>query len=285
MRRHLDVALSSLSAHRRRLLVLFATAVFASVAAVVVIAGSGSAATASAPVNNQPPTLTGQPLEGSTLTASSGTWGGTTPIKFTYRFLRCNENGGSCYVGGATTQKKYDVISTDVGNTIRVRVSASNADGTTTATSVPTAVIKKATTPPPPVSNGCPSGTGSVQVAQLSAPARLTIDRQDASPTVVGRSTQQIQVRFHVSACTGRDVQGALVYVTAVPFQQFSIPPETATGADGWATMTMTQLRGFPVANNQQLLVIFTRARAAGQNPLGGISTRRLISFRVDLAR
>ena len=35
----------------------------------------------------------------------------------------------------------------------------------------------------------------------------------------------------------------------------------------------------------QRLLVMFVRARKAGENPLGGISTRRLISFRVDLAQ
>jgi hypothetical protein len=122
-------------------------------------------------------------------------------------------------------------------------------------------------------------------VAQLSPPARLTVDRQDVSPPVIGKSTQQVQLRFHVSACNGRDVQGALVYVAAVPYEQFSIPPEIATGADGWASMTMTQLRGFPAANKQQLLVLFVRARKPGEALLGGISTRRLISAHVDLRR
>jgi hypothetical protein len=102
---------------------------------------------------------------------------------------------------------------------------------------------------------------------------------------VVGRSTQDLQARFHVSACSGRSVQGALVYVTAVPFSQFSIPAETPTGSDGWATLTMHQLGGFPAARNQQLLVLFARARKSGEDPLGGTSTRRLVSFRVDLGR
>ncbi|HEY0416247.1 MAG TPA: hypothetical protein VGC78_07660 [Gaiellaceae bacterium] len=237
--------------------------------------------TVTAPKNTQPPTLSGSPLVGATLTASNGTWTGSG-LTYSYRFLRCNKTGGSCYAGGTTTQTTYKLTSADAGNTVRVRVIASNAGGSASATSAPTAVVTHSAPSP---STGCPSGSGAIQAAQLSAPAQVAIDRQDVSPAVVGRSTQQLQVRFHVSACNGRDVQGALVYVTAVPFQQFSIPPETATGADGWASLSMTQLRGFPAAAHQQLLVMFVRARQPGNNVLAGISARRLVSFRVDLGR
>ena len=247
-------------------------------------AGSGTAASTVKPSNTEPPKLTGTPEEGKTLTATNGEWTGTAPIKYIYRFLRCDKDGADCFAGGTTTQKTYKLVKQDVGNTIRVRVIASNADGSTTATSAPTAVIREATTPPAtPSANGCPSGTGAMNVSQVSSPARLLLDQQDVSPSVIAGSTQQIVARFHVSACQGRSVQGALVYVTAVPFQQFSIPAETATGSDGWATLTMTRMSGFPTARNQQLLVMFARARKPGENLLAGISTRRLVSFRVNL--
>ncbi len=263
--------------------VLAAGAVIAlAVAAVVGVAGKGSAAAKVAPSNRTPPTISGSPTEGSTLTADPGDWNGSTPITFAYQWRRCDDNGGSCSNISGATQKTYVLKAVDNDNTIRIRVTARNSDGSAQATSVPTAVVKAA---PKPAATGCPSGTGTIDAASLSLPARMTLDRQDVSPSVIGRSTREIQARFHVSACNGRSVQGALVYITAVPFSQFSIPPETPTGSDGWASLTMNQLAGFPAARNQQLLVIFARARKSGEDPLGGTSTRRLVSFRVDLSR
>jgi hypothetical protein len=70
-----------------------------------------------------------------------------------------------------------------------------------------------------------------------------------------------------------------------VPYNQFSVPSEQLTNADGWSTLTMRRLRGYPASRNQQLLVMFVRARRANENPLGGLSTRRLVSFPVRLGR
>lgn len=245
------------------------------------VASTGTAATAVAPANTSPPTITGTAEEGKTLTAGKGTWTGTDPTTYTYAWRRCDANGGSCSRISGAVETTYVLKKIDVGNTLRVTVTASNASGTKSATSVPTAVVKAGAAPAPPVSNGCPKASGgSVPVAGVTPPARLTIDQTQVSPATITYGTRTLSARFHVSAC-GASVQGALVYVTAVPYGQLSIPNEQATGADGWATLDFQALAGYPVSNKQQLLVMFVRARKAGDDLLGGISTRRLVSFRV----
>jgi len=250
---------------------------------VLVIAGLSDAASNAAPVNNGEPKITGTAQTGETLTTSNGTWT-NSPTSFAYQWRRCDTQGTGCAnIGGADTSS-YLLRKIDEGKTIRVRVTAKNADGSATATSNATAVVKPKAATPPATSNGCPtSGSGTVDAGSVSPPARLLIDGQSVSPTTISRSTTDVTMRFHVSACSGRSVANALVLSEAIPFSQFSIPAETATGSDGWATMTMHQDRFFPASSRQQLLAVFVRARKAGENLLGGISTRRLVSFPVNL--
>ncbi len=250
-----------------------------------VFAGVGGAASAAAPKNTSPPSITGVPQEGHSLVGHRGTWSGN-PTDYNDFWMRCAKDGASCAnIVGANNRNGYLLKSIDVGNTIRFKVQATNADGSTFARSEPTTVIAPAAAPPPPPpATGCPTGTGTVQVTDVKSPARLLIDVQQSSPSVVHAGTgQTIVLRYHVSACGGRSVQGALVYATAVPFAQLSIPGEQATGSDGYAELNFRTLAGFPASRHQQLLAMFVRARKSGEDPLGGISTRRLFSVPVSL--
>jgi hypothetical protein len=252
----------------------------AGAATLAALVSGASAARQAAPQNTDPPTVEGTAQEGQKLVGHRGQWSGN-PTDYNDFWQRCDKDGGSCAnISGATDRNGYVLKNVDVGNTIRFKVVAKNADGNTQASSVPTAVVTAASKPVPPVTNGCTKTGGTIPVAGVSPPARLTIDQTQIEPSSILFSTTSLTARFHVSACGG-PVEGALVYVTAVPYGQFSAPNEQPTAADGWATLQFQALAGYPVSKKQQLLVMFARARKAGESLLGGISTRRLVSFHV----
>jgi hypothetical protein len=121
-----------------------------------------------------------------------------------------------------------------------------------------------------------------VSVTDVTAPARLIVDRIEWSPSVVTLSTNTVIGRYHVVNTCGQAVSGALVRSAAVPFNQLTAH-EVPTASDGWATISHDVKAGFPAARKQQLLVFFVRARKPGESLLAGISGRRLVSVRVNL--
>jgi hypothetical protein len=252
-------------------------------------AGIGSARTAVAPSNTAPPTISGKAQVGELLTADKGTWTGTPTPTFTYQWRICDNNGGACHDITGATGTEYSVKSGDQGNTIRVQVTGTNSDGKDTGTSVPTALIAagSTTTPTPaPSGNGCPkmaAGASSVAVADVASPARLQVTQFQASPGVITLNTGTFSVRFHIADTCGDAVQGAQVYATGVPYNMISIPAQQQTDAQGNVTMQFKTMRGFPATPQQRLMVLFVRASKSGDPILAGISTRRLISLRVNL--
>ena len=221
-----------------------------------------------APARTSPPTINGTPQEGETLTADHGTWTGTQPISFAYQWLRCGRNGGSCSAIGGATGTTYKLTAADVGTTLRVRVTASNARGRRSATSVPTAVVTKA---------GAPAGAA-ISISEVSPPNRLLVSQVAFSPNPL-RSRQSVTARVRISDSKGHLVQGALVFLLGIPYNRLSVPPETATGADGWARFVLQPAAKFSL--RERFVVFFIRARKPGENPLSGVSTRRLVQLNI----
>jgi hypothetical protein len=92
--------------------------------------GSTPAYASGVPVNTTPPSISGTPMSGQTLVASPGTWT-EEPTEFRYRWERCNKVDGSCiwYREESPENQSYVVIPEDVGNTLRVQVTAVNEAG------------------------------------------------------------------------------------------------------------------------------------------------------------
>lgn len=230
--------------------------------------GAGQAASSvTKPTNKTPPTITGTAEVGLKLTATRGTWTGG-PTSFHYIWSRCDADGACITIAGATG-KSYLVSLSDVGHTLVVTVRASNAAGSASQASAATLAV-------PP--SGCPTGSGAVQVAQLAPPARLDI----ASPSLespVTRSSRSIRLHVTITACNGRPVQGATVFATGIPYNQFAALQGT-TGADGSVTLVEARRSGFPTSGHQRLLAVFVRATKPGDSPLDGVSSRRMVAFR-----
>ena len=140
-----------------------AIGVIASVAlAALVIAAATKAAPQLAPVNIDPPTVTGTARVGELLTAHNGTWE-NSPNDYSYRWLRCNAGGNNCVLLTADGQtfRLHDI---DVGHTLRVRVTAMNADGSANARSEPSDVVGSNAAPLTNTSR--PTITGTARVGE-----------------------------------------------------------------------------------------------------------------------
>jgi hypothetical protein len=108
-------------------------------------ATAASAATAAvqatdAPTNTDPPTIAGTAQVGQTLMATTGAWNGS-PTGFAFQWQRCSDAGASCLDLPGATSGTYVVTAADVGSTIRVVATATNAVGSASAVSGPTPVV------------------------------------------------------------------------------------------------------------------------------------------------
>lgn len=222
-------------------------------------------ATGTAPVNTSPPTITGTFKEDSTLSVDHGGWTGSPSPSFTYQWQRCDATGGGCVDLTGASATTYKTITAEVGNTLRVKVTATNSHGSTLATTPETPLIAPAKA----------GGGNAISITQVSLPDRLIIDNLRFTPNPL-RSRGAFVARFHVSDTRGFSIQGALVYALGLPYSWTRNTPETTTDSTGWASITMQPTSTMPL-NHGNALVIFVRARKPGDNLLAGVSTRRLV--------
>jgi hypothetical protein len=111
-----------------------------------------------------PPAITGTARDGQTLTAGTGTWSGTPAIVYAHQWQRCDTLGGNCADLAGATATTYALRPGDIGTTLKVRVTATNAVGSATSTSAKSATVTAA----PPSNTALPAVTGApVQDGQV----------------------------------------------------------------------------------------------------------------------
>ncbi|MEA2309270.1 MAG: large repetitive protein, partial [Thermoleophilaceae bacterium] len=137
---------------------------------------------ATPPVNTAPPTVTGTVIDGQTLAASAGTWTGTATIAYTYQWRRCASTGNSCVDVPGATGSTYLLGPSDVGSTMRVAVTGSNAGGAGVATSVATgsvgAIPPQVTDPPAIAGTSTDGQTLTVSTGDWSGTLGITFTYQ-----------------------------------------------------------------------------------------------------------
>jgi hypothetical protein len=235
-----------------------------------------AASTAVAPSNTAAPTVTGRPVQSTYLRASTGTWSGTQPLEFAFRWLSCDTAGNNCKEIAAASDNDYYVRDTDVGLTLRARVTASNDAGSAPVTTAATAVVTAKPAAPPVGIIPLPGGERSIPVTSVTGSERLIVDQVRFSPGVVSSRTQPITVRVRVKDTRGYVVRDATVFIRSTP-KVTSGGDGQKTGQDGWLSYTLTPERDFPQIRNGYAQQFFVRAYLPGTNPLAGINGYRLV--------
>lgn len=117
--------------------------------------------TLDAPSASSPaPVISGQGQVGSTLTATSGTYGGG-PMTLSYQWEACDSTGANCEPIAGANNQSYVVASSDVGSVLVAMTTAENASGLVSEYSAALGPIGEA---PPAASTPLPAISGQAQV-------------------------------------------------------------------------------------------------------------------------
>lgn len=205
------------------------------------VAAPASPALAAPPVSSVAPSISGTAARTKHLTAAPGTW---TPAgaTFTYQWQRDTGTGWTAIAGA--TSGTYTLTGGDVDALVRVRVTARNVDGSTSADSPATATVASM----PPVNAVTPAVSGTLKRA-----SQLTVTSGTWTPTgaaiayqwqrdtgtgwtdIAGATTSRLTltaadvgavVRAKV---TGTNVDGATVVTSAATGTIQPAPPEALT--------------------------------------------------------
>ncbi len=130
----------------------------------------------SAPVNTAAPTVASTvPIVGYGEVSSTGTWT-NSPTSYSYQWKRCNSSGGECTNISGATSATYTPVEADAEHTLVAVVTATNAGGSTPASSAATSVVRpKAWATIPPLYSSAFGGAGSGS-GQFNHPGDVVVD-------------------------------------------------------------------------------------------------------------
>jgi hypothetical protein len=214
-----------------------------------------------APAVTAAPEVKGIAMVDEILSATRGTWSGNPTLGLEWE--RCDADGQNCAGLGISTET-YTVIPFDIGKTLRVKITASNAAGARTATSQATAVISELK--PTEEKTWIPA-------AKVTPPHRLSIEEASAKPARFAKRGP-VTVAVRVGDDRGFDVQGALVTAVALPAGSLIVPAEATTDEEGLATLVFAPGPKLKLTKKKSTVTIVITARRPGDkaaSPRSGI--------------
>ena len=227
------------------------------------------------PASTAPPKITGNATVGTTLEASTGSWVGDQPITYSYQWLNCDKNGNACSGISAATKSSYKLTQSQLGDTIRVKVTGRNSRGKSSAISEQTAVVQDASGGGGGGIINLPGGGKSVDVSDVPKGERLIVEAVSFSPNPIRSRTQPITVTVTIKDTRGYFVRNAYVFFRSTPIVT-KTPIDAQTANDGKVTYSVMPESDFPIKNGYSVQ-FFTKAYRKGDPSLAGISGTRLV--------
>jgi hypothetical protein len=172
----------------------------------------------SVPVNTSLPTISGAAVQGQALSESHGSWA-NGPTSYAYQWQDCDGSGNNCKSIAGATGQTYTLGAGDVGSTIRLVETASNADSSSVpASSLPTGVVSAPTALSISNSDTASNSGGSVDPGiSVSCPAGGTNCQADET------ATAQVQSGGLAADASGHGVSGRATKSMVVGTAHFTI--------------------------------------------------------------
>lgn len=223
-----------------------------------------------APVNNVLPSISGSAVAQQSISASTGTWTGNPTPTYSYKWKRAASVGGTYSDIPSATNSTYMLGDSDVGQFIKVEVTATNSLGSVSVLSAATSAISAA-----------PTTTTSTTIPRTTTvPPALIIDIQAPSTTQVGQASIAT-IAPSSKTSTPNVAPGSTTTVplvattvsTTVPAPIAPIPAQVSTG------QAVVQVKGVAADStvtreNNQIIVTTGSVKAtfAGVNSKGTVS-------------
>jgi hypothetical protein len=257
-----------MSGYSKKRLSLGGFAVGLAAAALLVIsigAGTGTAAVAAAPTNTALPKITGTPRVGRTLTTDDGKWA-NAPTSFAYMWLRCKRDGNACSTIPSAAAKTYVLVAADEKQTIRVRVTATNADGSTPAESKQTGAVGAAPGGggAAPANTSLPTITGLAKVGQTLAAGN---GKWSGKPTGFSYAWQRCSADAKSCAnIAGASGKNYIVTVASVGFRlRVTVTAKNAKGSTSANSAVTAVVAPLVTIKNKRPTIAILSARFTGR--------------------